>query len=56
MAIFEGRKSSNDVTNNDMIIDNEVVTSYVPPQYLFNKTDLKTLKSNYGQVFQNKAF
>ena len=35
MAIFEGRKSSNDITNNDRMSDDEVVASYVPPRYLF---------------------
>ena len=30
MAIFEGKKSSNDITNNDKMSDDEVVASYVP--------------------------
>ena len=35
MANFEDKKSSNDVINNDTVSDDEVVASYVPPQYLF---------------------
>ena len=35
MAVFEGKKSSNDIINNDTISDDEVVASYVPPRYLF---------------------
>ena len=30
MAIFEGKKSSNDITNNDTMSDDEVVASSVP--------------------------
>ena len=33
LTIFEGRKSSNDITNNDTMSD-DVVASYVPPRYL----------------------
>ena len=36
MAVFEGKKSSNDIINNDTISDDEVVASYVPPRYLFS--------------------
>ena len=35
MAVFEGKKSSNDIINNDTMSDDEVVASYVPPRYLF---------------------
>ena len=35
MANFEDKKSSNDVMDNDIISDDEVVASYVPPRYLF---------------------
>ena len=35
MAVFEGKKSSNDIIDNDTISDDEVVASYVPPRYLF---------------------
>ena len=35
MADFEGKKSSNDIKNNGTIIDDEVVSSYVPPRYVF---------------------
>ena len=35
MAVFEDKKSSNDIINNDTMCDDEVVASYVPPRYLF---------------------
>ena len=35
MAVFGGKKSSNDIINNDTISGDEVVASYVPPRYLF---------------------
>ena len=35
MAGFKGKKSSNDIINNDTMSDDEVVASYVPPRYLF---------------------
>ena len=35
MTIFEGEKSSNDITINDTMSDDKVVASYVPPRYLF---------------------
>ena len=35
MAVFEGKKSSNDITINDTMSDDEVVASDVPPRYLF---------------------
>ena len=34
LAIFEGKKSSNDITNNDTISDDDVVAFYVPPRFL----------------------
>ena len=64
MAIFEGKKSSNDITNNDTISDDEVVASYVPPRYLFpnvtetqkkKKTTIMT-KTRPKQLIQNYAF
>ena len=36
MVIFESKKASNDITNNDAMCDDEVVASYVPPSYLFS--------------------
>ena len=39
MAVFEGKKSSNDIINNDAMNDDEVVASYVPPRYLFKKIE-----------------
>ena len=33
MAMFEDKESSNDITNNDTMSDDEVVASYVPPRY-----------------------
>ena len=36
MAVFEGRKSTNDFSNNDTVRDDEVVASYVSPRYLFS--------------------
>ena len=33
-AIFEGKKSSNVITRNDTMSDDEVVASDVPPRYL----------------------
>ena len=36
MAIFEDKKSSNDIINNDTMGNNEIVASYVPPRYLFS--------------------
>ena len=35
MAIFESKKSSNDIVNNGTMSDDEVVASDVPPRYLF---------------------
>ena len=35
MANFEGKKTSNNVKNNDTMSDDEVVASCVPPRYLF---------------------
>ena len=35
MAVFEGKKSSNDIINNGIMSDDEVVASDVPPRYLF---------------------
>ena len=35
MAIFESKKSSNDIINNGTMSDDEVVVSDVPPRYLF---------------------
>ena len=34
MAVFEGKKSSNDTLINDTMSDDEEVTSDVPPRYL----------------------
>ena len=34
MAVFEGKKSSNDIIINDTMSDDEVVASDVPPRYL----------------------
>ena len=41
MAVFEGKKSLNDIIINDTGSDDEEVASYIPPQYLFGK-DLTT--------------
>ena len=35
LAVFYGKKSSNDIIINDTISDDEVVTSDVPPRYLY---------------------
>ena len=35
MAVFECKKSSNNIINNESMSDDEVVASYVPPRYLF---------------------
>ena len=35
MAVFEGKKSSNDIINDDTMSNDEVVASYVPLWYLF---------------------
>ena len=35
MAVFEGKKSSNDILNDGIMSDDEVVASDVPPRYLF---------------------
>ena len=40
MADFEGKKSSNDVINNETISDDEVVASYVTPRYLFGDSKI----------------
>ena len=42
MAIFEGKKSSDDITKNNTMSDDEVVASYVPPRYLFALISLVT--------------
>ena len=34
MAVFEGKKSSNDIINSGTMSDDEVVASDVPPRYL----------------------
>ena len=47
MAIFENKKSSNDITNNDTMSDDEVVASYVPLGYLF------VLNTPYGNLGVN---
>ena len=36
MAVFEGKKSSTDIIINDIMSDDEVVASDVPPRYLFS--------------------
>ena len=38
MAIFEGKRSSNDIMTNDTMSDDEVVASDVPLRYLFGKS------------------
>ena len=35
IAVFEGKKSTNDIKNNGTMSDDEVVASDVPPRYLF---------------------
>ena len=35
MAVFEGKKSSNDILNDGIMSDDEVIASDVPPRYLF---------------------
>ena len=35
MAVFDGKKLSNDIINNDTMSDDGVVASYIPPRYLF---------------------
>ena len=52
MAIFEGKKSSNDITNNDRMSDDEVVASYVPPRYLFHDSAV----SAKGKVVAQRNF
>ena len=37
MAVFEGKKSSNDILNNGTMSADEVVASDVPPRYLLIK-------------------
>ena len=53
MAIFEGKKSSNDIRNNDTMSDDEVVASYVPPRYLFLKRKI-VIWTNMIPVFSQK--
>ena len=36
MAVFERKKSSNDIINNETMSDDEVIASDVPPQYFFS--------------------
>ena len=36
IAVFKGKKSSNDSKNNDTMSDDEVVASFVPQRYLFS--------------------
>ena len=40
MAVFEGKKSSNYIINNDTISEDEVVASYVPPWNLVQSVSL----------------
>ena len=44
MAVFEGKKSLNDIVFNDRMSDDEVIASYVSPQYLFTFKSLLPLK------------
>ena len=37
MAVFEDKKSSNDIIINDTMSDDEVVASDVPPRYLLHQ-------------------
>ena len=39
MAVFEGKKSTNDIINHGRISDDGVVASYVPPRYLFDSSN-----------------
>ena len=43
VAIFEGKKSSYDITNKDTMSDDEEVASYVPPRYLLDRKSLEAL-------------
>ena len=43
MAVFEGKKSSNDLIINDTMSDDELVASDVPPRYLFLEMTLLPL-------------
>ena len=44
MAVFEGKKSSNDIIINDTMSDDELVASDVPPRYLL----LDVRRAKYG--------
>ena len=55
MAVFEGKKSSNDIINNDSISVDEVVASYVPPRYLLrNKTVSKAKRLQKTKMEKKK--
>ena len=43
MAVFEGKKSSNDILNNGTMSADEVVASDVPPRYLFHVVKLASV-------------
>ena len=43
MAVFEGKKSSNAIVINDIMSDDEVVASDVPPRYLFPNVAIRNL-------------
>ena len=45
MAVFEGKKSLNDIIINDTMSDDEVVASDVPPRYLFPSSLVQSARS-----------
>ena len=45
MAVFEDKKSSNDIINNGTMSDDGVVASDVPPGHLFPSIPRETLSS-----------
>ena len=54
MAVFEGKKSSNDILNDGIMSDDEVVASDVPPRYLLEYSPL-AIKTFSAVPFKKKV-
>ena len=52
---FEGKKSSNEIINNDTTGDDEKVASDVPPRYLFRLRVEGWIKLCHCQVLEKKS-
>ena len=55
MAVFEGKKSSNDILNTGIMSDDGVVASDVPPRYLFMSINKPVLNRTYVVEFGHET-